>query len=91
MYSILFSVKRPDEQNQKSIGIYNGLVNTMKNLATQDKTIVLLSESAILLPLTHGLQDVVDVVNSTKSLPYTYAIVTEDLQLIDTVSKVWTL
>uniref|UniRef100_A0A6H1ZSF4 Uncharacterized protein n=1 Tax=viral metagenome TaxID=1070528 RepID=A0A6H1ZSF4_9ZZZZ len=90
MYSILLAVKKPEPLDHKNLEIFDRIVNTMKNLATQDKTIVLLGEGAILLPLDKGLQHVVDVVNSTRSLPYTYAIVTQDLQLIDTVSKVWT-
>lgn len=90
MYSILLAVKKPDVADHKKLPIYEGIVNTMKNLANKDKTIRLLSEGALLLPLNHGLQDVVDVVNSIKSFPYTYAILTEDCKWHEAVSRVWT-
>jgi len=80
MYSILLTVKKPDAQNHMLVEQYGNLVRTLEGLAKQNKEIRLLAESTILLPLNKGLQEVADVVNALKHLPYTYAIQAEDLQ-----------
>lgn len=86
-FSILLTVKRPDEQNHQSIGEYDGFVRTLASLAKQNKDIRLFAESTILLPLNKGLQEVADVVNALKHLPYTYAIQTEDQSWYEAINK----
>ena len=71
-------------------GVYNELVRTMEGLAKRNEAIRLLAESTILLPLSPGLQDVADVVNSVQRLPYTYTILTEDHKWYEATNKVQT-
>ena len=78
MYSILLTVKKPDESENQASRNYFQFLNVAENLSKQNKDCRLLAENTILLPLNKGLRDVADVVSSIRSLPYTYTILTED-------------
>jgi hypothetical protein len=90
--SILLVVKRPDEHedwkvNNRYNDEYNALVNTLKQLP-QGGHIRLLAEGTVLLPLDHGLQGVLEVLRSLRSLPYTYTVLTEDTEWYEVTNKV---
>ena len=88
MYSILLTVKRPDVVDHDNIEKYDELYRILEGLAKRNEAIRLLAESTILLPLNPGLQDVADVVNSIKRLPYTYTILAEDHKWYEATNKV---
>lgn len=85
--SILLFVKRPDEQDQKAMSEYNSINRTWEGIATRNTDTELLAEGAIRIELSNGLQGVADAVCSIQKMPYTYAILTEDLQLYSEIKK----
>jgi hypothetical protein len=82
-YSILLTVKKPektknykdDDRYEKE---YDALRNFLQEMSLQNKGIRFLAETTLLLPLDYGLHDLADVVKMIRSLPYTYAVLTED-------------
>uniref|UniRef100_A0A6M3KXR3 Thiamine-binding protein domain-containing protein n=1 Tax=viral metagenome TaxID=1070528 RepID=A0A6M3KXR3_9ZZZZ len=88
MYSILLAVKRPNVVDHDNVEKYDKLCRILEGLSRQNKSIRLFSESTILLPLDSGLQALADVVNAIGRLPYTYAIVTKEIQWHEATNKV---
>lgn len=91
-YSILLSVKKPDETKNWKVSHqlnaeYNDLVKTLKELP-QNEDIQLLSEGTVLLQLDHGLQGLLGVLNSLGTLSYTYIILPEDTKWYEATNKV---
>jgi len=86
-YSILLTVKKPDEQNNKLFGQYEKFVRILEDIQMQNKGNRLLQEGTILLPLNTGLNHVADAVKAIRNLPYTYAIVPEDIIWIEVLNK----
>jgi len=78
MYSILLIVKKPSVGDHNNVEKYDKLVRILEGITTQNKDIRLFAEGTILLPLSHGLQGILDVLKSLKDLPYTYTILAEE-------------
>lgn len=76
-YSILLDVKKPDAVDYNNIEKYDKLVRISESITARNKNSRLLAESNLLLPLSHGLHDVLDALKSLKDLPYTYTVLTE--------------
>ena len=86
-YSILLTVKRPDESNRLLYGEYENFVNILLELKKQKKDLRLLTESCVLLPLDKSLHGLSTVLRYLRELPYTYTILPGDNEWLEGTNK----
>jgi hypothetical protein len=88
-YSILLTVKRPDEVKDRNGAVeYANFQNILEGLTTQNKEIQWLAEGTILLRIDHGLQPLMEVLKSLRHLPYIYTILTEETKWYEGIKEV---
>lgn len=87
-YSILLAVNKPEGNNHQHQQEYYNFLRILEDIEKQNKGLQRLTDSCVLLPLNKGLQGVRDVLNSLRSLPYTYTILTEDTKWHEATNQV---
>jgi len=91
-YSILLSVPAPKKLNDFRIdnvrdAEYAALPDVLSEACKRNASLQLLQDRVVLIPISHGLQGLLDVLKGVRSLPYKYVILTEETRWCDGINK----
>jgi hypothetical protein len=91
-YSILLTVPQPKKVNDYKVDNrhteeYDALPRVLSEACKRNAGLRLLQDRAVLIPISHGLQGLLDVLKAVRSLPYTYSVLTEETEWCDGTNK----
>lgn len=91
-YSILLIVKKPVitgnwKVDNPATSSYQKMGKDLQELSEHNEAVLLLGEGAVRIRLDKGLQGIAEVLARVGSLPYTYIIFSQEIQLFEGLGK----